>query len=81
MNNLAPTMNTATTAPVELRDPVVRDLNEAIGILATSRQNATGLPARTVWEIINSAQGHLERQLREYLTGSGQGRPWHDRRR
>ena len=81
MSTLAPTVITATTAPVELRDPVVRDLSEAIRILASCRQNATTHPARTVWEIINSAQGHLERQLRDYLTGSGKDRAWHDRRR
>ena len=73
---------TASAATPELVDPVVRDLVEAIGILAACRQQAATFPSTTVWAILNASQGHLERQLRDYLTGSGlKDRAWPDRRR
>lgn len=77
-------MNAETSPPTVtegLLDSVVRDLIEAIDLLHNCRQQSATFPATTVWAILTAAKGHLERQLRNYLTGDGLGeRNWNERR-
>lgn len=71
-NHRAPATDTpAATAAVSgaPTDPTVRDLTDAMEILASLRDNTEEPVGDVAWSMLNSAHWHVQRALRSHFTG------------